>query len=80
MRVLRTIDITKVSSTDFVANIFKFLGKLLLESFAKIFLQELVTTGNLSPYFSLEAPLKLIQQSRASCLAKLFLIALGTLK
>ncbi|XP_004244155.1 pentatricopeptide repeat-containing protein At4g04790, mitochondrial isoform X2 [Solanum lycopersicum] len=45
VRVLRTIDITKVSSIDFVANIFKFLGKLLLESFAKIFLQELVTTG-----------------------------------
>ncbi|XP_015170188.1 pentatricopeptide repeat-containing protein At4g04790, mitochondrial-like isoform X2 [Solanum tuberosum] len=45
VRLLRTIDITKVSSTDFVTNIFKFLGKLLLESFAKMFLQELVTIG-----------------------------------
>lgn len=44
-RLLRTIDITKFISTDFVTNIFKFLGKLLLESSAKMFLQELVTIG-----------------------------------
>ncbi|XP_059284447.1 pentatricopeptide repeat-containing protein At4g04790, mitochondrial-like [Lycium ferocissimum] len=43
VRLLRTVDITKISSTDCVTNIFKFLGKLLLKSFAKKFLQELVT-------------------------------------
>ncbi|KAK4355281.1 hypothetical protein RND71_024252 [Anisodus tanguticus] len=43
VRLLRTVDITKISSTDCVTSIFKFLGKLQLESFAKKFLQELVT-------------------------------------
>lgn len=43
VRLLRTVDITNISSTDSVTNIFKFLGKLQLESFAKKFLQELVT-------------------------------------
>ncbi|MCD7463903.1 hypothetical protein HAX54_051680 [Datura stramonium] len=43
VRLLQTIDITNISSTDCVTNIFKFLGELRLESFAKKFLQELVT-------------------------------------
>ncbi|KAJ8542936.1 hypothetical protein K7X08_005459 [Anisodus acutangulus] len=43
VRLLRTVDITKISSTDCVTSIFKFLGKLQLESFAKKFLRELVT-------------------------------------
>ncbi|CAN4104074.1 unnamed protein product [Withania somnifera] len=44
VRLLRTVDITNISSTDCMTNIFKFLGKLQLESFAKKFLEELVTT------------------------------------
>lgn len=47
VRLLHTVDITKISSMNCVTNIFKFLGKLQLESFAKKFLQELVTIGKL---------------------------------
>lgn len=46
MLLLETIDITKVSSADLVVNIFKALGKLSLESFAKKFIMELKTQGN----------------------------------
>lgn len=38
LQMLEIIDITKISSVDYVTSIFKFLGKLSLESFAKKFL------------------------------------------
>ncbi|KAM7504121.1 hypothetical protein LguiB_003025 [Lonicera macranthoides] len=43
MLLLETIDFTKVLSEDLVVNIFKALGRLSLESFAKKFIMELKT-------------------------------------
>jgi hypothetical protein len=45
LQLLEIVDITKLSPPDFVANIFKSLGRLLLESFAEKFLIAFKTCG-----------------------------------
>lgn len=45
LQLLEIVDITKLSSPDYIANIFKSFGRLLLESFAEKFLVTFKTCG-----------------------------------
>jgi hypothetical protein len=53
LQVLEIVDITKLSPPNLVANIFKSLGRLLLESFAEQFLFAFKTCGMFVEYHSL---------------------------
>jgi hypothetical protein len=53
LQVLEIVDITKLSPPNLVANIFKSLGRLLLESFAEKFLFAFKTCGMFVEYHSL---------------------------